>query len=158
FSSRPPQRLTPFTAVNDPLDHARFLRSHFTGSTSHRGDLHVEADLAHRRPRPYRSRDRPGGWRWRCEATDTARRSALSNPDRCHYRESAVLARRAQEVADRKSCEAHGYLVVLKHGDLQRVVTAPPYKATRGESLMGLAPGERTSVTSLLEGLLVPSG
>jgi D-alanyl-D-alanine carboxypeptidase (penicillin-binding protein 5/6) len=48
--------------------------------------------------------------------------------------------------------------VALRQLALKRVVTAPPYNAIPGESLLGLEAGERMSVRDLLYGLLVPSG
>jgi D-alanyl-D-alanine carboxypeptidase (penicillin-binding protein 5/6) len=41
---------------------------------------------------------------------------------------------------------------------LDKLLTAPPYQAIAGESLLGLDPGERMTVRDLLYGLLLPSG
>lgn len=48
--------------------------------------------------------------------------------------------------------------LALERLPLRKVVRAPAYEAMPGESLMGLRPGERVSVRSLLYGLLIRSG
>jgi serine-type D-Ala-D-Ala carboxypeptidase (penicillin-binding protein 5/6) len=48
--------------------------------------------------------------------------------------------------------------VALKEMPLERIVHAPPYEATYGESLLGLREGERISVRDLLYGLILRSG
>ncbi|CAN5453013.1 serine-type D-Ala-D-Ala carboxypeptidase DacF [soil metagenome] len=48
--------------------------------------------------------------------------------------------------------------LALRDLDPDKVVTAPPYAAAPGESLMGLEAGERVGVRDLLYGLLLPSG
>ena len=48
--------------------------------------------------------------------------------------------------------------LALRDLDPSRIVRAPRYAPTGGESLMGLRAGERVSVRDLLYGLLLPSG
>jgi D-alanyl-D-alanine carboxypeptidase (penicillin-binding protein 5/6) len=48
--------------------------------------------------------------------------------------------------------------LALRDLDPEKVVRAPRYAPTPGESLMGLQAGERVSVNDLLYGLLLPSG
>lgn len=48
--------------------------------------------------------------------------------------------------------------LALRDLDPDKVVTAPRYRASPGESLMGLRTGEKISVRDLLYGLLLPSG
>lgn len=48
--------------------------------------------------------------------------------------------------------------VALRELPLDRVVTAAPYEAEYGESLLGLRPGQRISVRDLLYGLILRSG
>lgn len=48
--------------------------------------------------------------------------------------------------------------LTLRELPLDKRVTAAPYDPIPGESLLGLEPGERTSVRDLLYGLLLPSG
>jgi D-alanyl-D-alanine carboxypeptidase (penicillin-binding protein 5/6) len=48
--------------------------------------------------------------------------------------------------------------VALKELPLDRIVSAAPYQAEYGESLLGLRPGQRISVRDLLYGLILRSG
>lgn len=48
-------------------------------------------------------------------------------------------------------------LLVLEESDLERTVSAAPYRASPVESKIGLRPGERMSVADLLRGLLIAS-